>query len=68
MNEIYTESSSGQINEWYESMDPVLTNYTAALNIYKYNFKTNYDHSRVPFGIYIHFHWFFKDNKNTDNY
>ena len=45
-------------------MDPLLT--TDALEIYKYNFDDNYYGSRSPFGLYIHYHWFYKTDNNVE--
>jgi len=49
-------------------MDPKTSNYATALNIYKTNFETNYAKSRAPFGLYVHYHWFFKADSNPESY
>lgn len=55
-------------------MDPNITNYSPSnrnntvMQTYKQNFDDNYDGSRAPFALYLHYHWFFKNNNNTSGY
>ncbi len=44
------------------NMDPDITDYEGTLEALKKNFEDNYEINRAPFGLYLHYFWFYKSD------
>ena len=49
-------------------MDPDISNYSESLDFLKSNFEANYKLNKSPFGLHLHYFWFYgKDDKIDPN-
>jgi hypothetical protein len=43
-------------------MDPEIDDYEGTLSVFKKNFEDSYDLNRAPFGLYLHYFWFYNSD------
>lgn len=66
--DINSDGSLNIQNYYAYTMDPDVSDYDRTMDIFKKNFAHNYHNgSRAPFGLYIHYHYFFNNGYVAPN-